>query len=304
MFARNLFYMRKRVTAPPVELPSLCFEVGDSVSGATPFTDTADYDASDFVVKVNDQETSMSFDSITLSAGDKCEIISKSGDKFPRIIFSDSMNMVSKILKPFPPMWTSGLTDEFYNCSMLTEICDDLLVNNPQVDDVNYFFQNSGIVVVPGGTFKGLTGLTEFTKVFSGSAVRELKEGLFDSFVNVTSFEDCFYDCADLTTIPESLFDKCVSTTHMKWTFQNCSSLTNVGPGLLAKMPNLEDVFKCFSGCESLVVDFDITATGITSADDFAWDTSGTGTVRVPAGSVTADTFKSASDANVTVVEV
>ena len=296
--------MRKRVTAPPVEVPSLCFMVGDSVSGATPFTDTASYDASDFVVKVNDQETSMTFDSITLSAGDKCEIVSKSGSKFPRIIFSDSMNVVSKILKPFPPMWTSGLTDEFYNCSMLTEICDDLLVNNPQVDDVDYFFQNSGILVVPGGTFKGLTGVTAFKKVFSGSAVRELQEGVFDSFENVTDFEDCFYNCSDLTTIPDTLFDKCVNTTHMKWTFQKCSSLTGVGTGLLAKLTKLENVFKCFSGCESLVVDFDITATEIIDADDFAWDTVGTGTVRVPAGSTTASTFASASDANVTVIEV
>ena len=80
--------------------------------------------------------------------------------------------------------------------------------------------------------------------------------------------------------------------------------MTGVGTGLLAKLTKLENVFKCFSGCESLVVDFDITATEIIDADDFAWDTVGTGTVRVPAGSTTASTFASASDANVTVIEV
>lgn len=60
---------------------------------------------------------------------------------------------------------------------------------------------------------------------------------------------------------------------------------------------------KCFRYCEALTVHVRISSAKVSSASYFANKTKAKGTVYVPSGSTTASTFKSTTDANVTVVE-
>lgn len=306
MFARNLSFLMRPLAIPPVvEYPSLCFEIGSDASGATPFSSISGFDANDFVVKVNGQDTSMSIESISALAGDVIEIERRrNGSLFPRLAFTDTMNMVSKILKPFPELDAGNLIDLFYNCSELTSVCEDLMINNPQITAVDYMFQNTGITTLPASTFRGCVNIVDMIKVFSGSGLKSLPAGIFDDLVSAETFEDCFYGCENLESLPDGLFSKCSAVKNLKWTFQNCSSLTTVPRNIFVGCDAIEDVFRCFMGCESLTVGVEFTARNIGSADDFAWNTAEVGTVYVPAGSKTANTFSGAVDPYVNVVEI
>ena len=94
-----------------------------------------------------------------------------------------------------------------------------------------------------------------------------------------------------------------VKSTYFSDCFNSCTSLTSVPEGLFANNPNATYFSSCFKYCTALTVRVRISSAKVLSASNFAGHTKAKGTVYVPSGSITASTFKSATGANVTVVE-
>ena len=134
-------------------------------------------------------------------------------------------------------------------------------------------------------------------------ALTSVPEGLFANNPNVTSFSSCFYNCYALTSVPEGLFANNPNVTSFSSCFRDCHALTSVPEGLFANNPNVTSFSSCFRDCHALTVRVRISSAKVSQATYFAGDTKAKGTVYVPSGSTTASTFKSAPNANVTVVE-
>ena len=94
-----------------------------------------------------------------------------------------------------------------------------------------------------------------------------------------------------------------VKSTDFSYCFRYCTSLTSVPEGLFANNPDATSFSYCFRSCSALTVRVRISSAKVSSAIYFARDTKAKGTVYVPSGSKTASTFKSTTNANVTVVE-
>lgn len=121
--------------------------------------------------------------------------------------------------------------------------------------------------------------------------------------VESTDFWYCFANCYDLTSIPEGLFANNPNVTNFSDCFMECSRLTPIPAGLFANNPNVTNFSNCFAYCSALTVRVRISSAKVSQATYFAGDTKAKGTVYVPSGSKTASTFKSTTNANVTVVE-
>ena len=130
-----------------------------------------------------------------------------------------------------------------------------------------------------------------------------IPEGLFANNPNVTNFLDCFANCYNLTSIPAGLFANNPNVTNFSYCFAECSRLTSIPAGLFANNPNVTNFSSCFAYCLALTVRVRISSAKVSKATYFAEDTKAKGTVYVPSGSKTASTFKSTTNANVTVVE-
>ena len=121
--------------------------------------------------------------------------------------------------------------------------------------------------------------------------------------VESTNFASCFRNCSALTSVPEGLFANNPNVTNFSYCFYYCYALTSIPEGLFANNPNVTNFTNCFRNCYALTVRVRISSAKVSQAAYFARDTKAKGTVYVPSGSTTASTFKSAPNANVTVVE-
>ena len=75
-----------------------------------------------------------------------------------------------------------------------------------------------------------------------------------ESFKNVTSFEDTFYNCSGLSgSIPAELFANCPNVTTFDHTFSSCSGLTGSIPAeLFANCPDVTTFYGTFYNCSGL----------------------------------------------------
>ena len=145
---------------------------------------------------------------------------------------------------------------------------------------------------------------TNFSYCFANCYnLTSIPAGLFANNPNVTNFSDCFIECTGLTSIPAGLFANNPNVTNFSYCFFNCTGLTSIPEGLFANNPNVTNFSDCFGYCYALTARVRISSAKVSSANHFAGDTKARGTVYVPSGSTTASTFKSTTNANVTVVE-
>ena len=145
---------------------------------------------------------------------------------------------------------------------------------------------------------------TNFSSCFSVCySLTSIPKGLFANNPNVTNFSSCFSDCIGLTSVPEGLFANNPNVTDFSRCLNFCIGLTSVPEGLFANNPNVTNFSRCFNFCSGLTVRVRISSAKVSLADNFAINTKAKGTVYVPSGSKTASTFKSTTNANVTVVE-
>lgn len=73
-----------------------------------------------------------------------------------------------------------------------------------------------------------------------------------DVFKNDTtrvSFENCFYNCYELTTISQELFDNCVAVTSFEYCFGSCRKLISIPQGLFKSCSAAVSFYYCFYEC-------------------------------------------------------
>ena len=151
----------------------------------------------------------------------------------------------------------------------LQTICDDLLINNPELECLNNMFARQGelqydymkLIRHLYAMYKGKTislyrafhklpstatmtqeNFEEYTSKYYGitdSLDYAYYGFLFSSFPfnfvdypNVTDFSSTFSSCSNLTTIPEGLFQYNTAVTSFSDTFGGCEGLTTIPEGL------------------------------------------------------------------------
>ncbi|HOG41116.1 MAG TPA: leucine-rich repeat protein [Bacteroidales bacterium] len=88
------------------------------------------------------------------------------------------------------------------------------------------------------------------------SSVNQLLTAVVTPFPNMgadaTSFEECFYQCTQLTTIPADLFRYNTQATSFRKCFIFCNGLTSIPSGLFSYNTAATNFNSCFYGCTGL----------------------------------------------------
>lgn len=96
-------------------------------------------------------------------------------------------------------------------------------------------------------------GNTDFNNYFYNcKSLVSIPENLFIDNPQITSFYYCFYQCTSLTSIPQGLFANNPNATNFGHCFYGCSSLTSIPQGLFDNNPNVTSFWYCFNYCSSL----------------------------------------------------
>ena len=69
---------------------------------------------------------------------------------------------------------------------------------------------------------------------------------------DATNFNDCFYNCKGLTSIPENLFANNTAVTTFNNCFRDCSGLPSIPANLFANNTAVTNFSYCFGRCTSL----------------------------------------------------
>lgn len=100
---------------------------------------------------------------------------------------------------------------------------------------------------------RGIEGITSFENTFrSCNNLTSIPSGLFDNNTQVTNFNFTFMWCTELTAIPSGLFDKNVMVTDFISTFNFCSNLMSIPAGLFDHNTQVKNFNSTFFSCSSL----------------------------------------------------
>ena len=104
------------------------------------------------------------------------------------------------------------------------------------------------------GTEYTITAKGTITRLFatSDSFRQSLKEIIHIGDCGITSMNQAFVNCGNITTIPQGLFDYCTEVTDFKWTFQGCTGLITIPEGLFDHCTKVTTFGATFSGCTGL----------------------------------------------------
>lgn len=134
-------------------------------------------------------------------------------------------------------------------------------------------------------------------------SLTSIPKGLFDNNPQVTRFIDCFRGCSNLATIPEGLFDNNPQVTNFYECFYNCTKLTSIPEGLFDNNTKVTNFSWCFNSCANLIVNVQIGSTASSiNASYFASDTKEKGTVYCKEGSAACTAFSENVSTNVNVL--
>lgn len=97
----------------------------------------------------------------------------------------------------------------------------------------------------------GETGLTSII-LRECVNLRKIASPTANSFTDINSFYEAFYECTSLTNIPADLFANCQNVTSFEWAFTHCSSLTSIPAELFTNCTNVNFFGFTFCGCTSL----------------------------------------------------
>ena len=118
------------------------------------------------------------------------------------------------------------------------------------IGSLNYTFPNAGEHKV---WIEFKEDVTSFDNYFYGcSSLTSIPENLFETNTAVTSFSACFHGCTGLTSIPENLFKTNTAVTSFDNCFYGCSSLTSIPGNLFATNTFVTYFSYCFYGCTEL----------------------------------------------------
>ena len=112
-----------------------------------------------------------------------------------------------------------------------------------------YGVQNLTEIVTPTeSSFKDLTYV-----IFAASGIKSIPDKLFANCTGINSFESCFADCTNLTTIGNYVFANCTSVKSFANCFNDLKSLTTIGDYLFANCSSAENFSSCFHRCINLI---------------------------------------------------
>ena len=134
-----------------------------------------------------------------------------------------------------------------------------------------------------------------------GDYIASIEEPL--PFMDKTYFNNYFFNCKSLISIPENLFINNPQITSFYFCFYGCKSLTSIPVALFNNNTKVTDFSYCFYLCENLTVNVQIgsTTTSSVNVDYFAGITKEKGTVYCKEGSAAYTAFSKSINANVNV---
>lgn len=137
------------------------------------------------------------------------------------------------------------LTWCFGNCSNLSNIPENIFINNQHITDFSHCFQSCNLSTIPAGLFNNNINATDFSSCFYGNTIQTIPDGLFNNNVNATDFNSCFIYCYSLQSIPVNLFKNNIAIADIGYCFCECSSLgsftVHIGSSLVSDCYNFVD---------------------------------------------------------------
>jgi hypothetical protein len=141
----------------------------------------------------------------------------------------------------------------FASCENLQSIPENLFANNPLVTDVSSCFAGcSSITDIPSNLFAYNPAITNFFICFSipGGNITSIPENLFANNPLATNFEGCF-SATSITIIPENLFINNPLATNFEGCFAS-TNITIIPENLFANNLLATNFHGCFQSCQFL----------------------------------------------------
>ncbi len=150
----------------------------------------------------------------------------------------------------------TDFTGCFYGCKKLTGIPENLFAKNTKATTFEAcFYKCNGLTAIPGNLFAQNTKATNFGQCFTFCGeLTGIPGDLFAKNTEATNFLDCFRDCSKLTAIPGNLFVNNTKATNFQRCFCTCTSLTTIPDALFVNNTAATNFFCCFSSCYKLVL--------------------------------------------------
>lgn len=163
------------------------------------------------------------------------------------------------------------------------ELPAGLFKNASAATNINQMFMGADVEEIPDGFFEGLTGIKYITQLFQEASFKQpLKSGIFKGLDNATAayqmfyrsdiselpsglfegfgakstgvaFDQTFFGCEKITSIPADLFDSVASNaTTFKNCFSKCINITSIPEGLGNSCVKANNIQNMFEGCTGL----------------------------------------------------
>ena len=119
---------------------------------------------------------------------------------------------------------------------------------NTDVDIVS----TGGITIVALWTIGNNNNIVNL-KFKNNTKLEIVGDDIFKNDITRTSFDECFYGCSSLSSIPSGLFDNCTNVTSMRRAFYGCIKIEEIPSGLFDKCKKINSYYSCFYGCSGLI---------------------------------------------------
>lgn len=166
----------------------------------------------------------------------------------------------------YNPETVQGL---FRGCTSLCSLSEDTFARNAgkAVPFYHCFANCTALQTVPEGIFSYHPDAKYFNYCFSGSAISDIKAGLFSNQTGNALFISCFEDCDQIVTLPGALYSSTSNATSFDRTFFGCDALQKVPANFFSGCTNASNFHQTFSECQALTEVGDYAFAGIKGGD-------------------------------------
>lgn len=153
----------------------------------------------------------------------------------------------------------TSLGSLFRNCKKITSMPDTILDDLPNLTDLSYSFQGSGLTSMSVQFMKKCPNVENVSSMFSScESITSIPEDLFKYNLKITDFSSCFERCSSLSQIPSNLFRYNTEAKTFYCCFQVCHSLLTVPEYLFRYNLKAESFGHVFAGCFNLTINKNI----------------------------------------------
>lgn len=209
-------------------------------------------------VYINGALTSLSYYSLTFSAGDDV-LIKLLYDNQPYAAYFPPLSTsfgayVKEMVEPLPLLKTDyyspvySFASLFQGATALKTVPEKVLWNNPQVSDFSYLFSGctaltsvpeklfshssnartlayafqttSALKSIPNGLFRGLDSVTAVDYIFQQSKIAKIPEGIFKDMSHLATATYAFANCTAVTSLPDQIFARKIKTNTATISFK------------------------------------------------------------------------------------